>query len=449
MQIPVLLMFPQSVANTAMSPAADGAASGFPEGFTPDPDFSAMAIGDTVTSQSMVASAGGDIGAAAEQMVAVRGFIEGNIEDPPRTIGDYTVYADPEIDTFLTCIGDPPVGNSADVAAKLDVAGLTQRGMDGTNVAIAIVDTGINLAHLTNALGYTPNLDTANSWTPPRATLTAGNYPLGHGTMCAFDVLIAAPKATLIDVPVLSARLPGSGSVMSATLSAALLAYSAVLTSWNSGAGSGDLSQYAGLVLSNSWGIFHPSWDFPAGHPGRYIDNPKHPFMLQLEAMSRGGIDVFFAAGNCGADCPDGRCQNNTTQVIMGASASIDVMSIAGCDTNDSRVGYSSQGPSIPGIPPGTKPDITSYTHFLGSQAFGVGVADSGTSAACPVAAGCMAALRTRISPRSPATPYMVYDNFRLNTQLPAGLATGWNADYGFGIIRPVPVADLYGPWTI
>ncbi len=448
MQIPVLLMLPQSAANTATS-LIEGTAGGFPEGFTLDPDFSAIAIGDAVTSQSMVASAGGDTGAAAEQMVAVRGYIEGAIEDPPTTIGDYTVFVDPEIDTFLTCGNDPAVGTSSDVATKLDVAGLKQRGMDGTNVAIGIVDTGFNLAHLTSALGYTPNLDTANSWTPPRATATAGNYPVDHGTMCAFDALIAAPNATLIDIPVLAARLAGSGSVISSTLSAALLAYSAILASWNSGAGSSDLSQYTGLVLSNSWGVYTPAWDFPAGHPGRYIDNPKHPFMLQLEAMARGGIDLFFAAGNCGADCPSGKCQNRTTETIMGANASIDVMSIAGCDTTDTRVGYSSQGPSIAGIPPGTKPDITSYTHFLGSQAFGVGTPDTGTSAACPVAAGCMAALRTRISPRSPATPYMVYDNFRLNAQLPAGLATGWNADYGFGIIRPVPVADLYGPWTI
>lgn len=444
MQIPVLLVLPQSNANMAVSMAVDQG-GGFPEGFTPDPDFPMMIIGDTTTSdQSMVAMLGDGVGIAGEPLMAVRGWVEGSLEDPPTQIGGFTVFSDPEIDTFLTCIDTPPLGSWLDVGALVDVGALAIHGMDGSNVAIGIVDTGINLDHLTGVLGWTPNLDSTNSWTPPGAIATPGNWPVHHGTMCAFDALIAAPNATLVDIPVLSARLPGGGSRMSATLSAALLAYSGVLASWNSGVGSGDLSQYAGLILSNSWGIFHPSWDFPVGHPGRYCDNPNHPFMLQLEAMSRGGIDVFFAAGNCGADCPDGRCQNRTTDAVMGASASIDVMSIAGCDINDDRVGYSSQGPSIPGIPPGTKPDITSYTHFDGSQAFGVGTPDSGTSAACPVAAGCMAALRTKISPRGAATTYMMYDHLRLNAAVKVPLAPGWNADYGHGIIRPVAVADLF-----
>ncbi|MEO7690194.1 MAG: S8/S53 family peptidase, partial [Sphingomonas sp.] len=344
---------------------------------------------------------------------------------------------------FVTC-GAAPVGTSADVATLLNTQELWNRGLNGANVAIGIVDSGINLPHLTNVLGFTPSLDAANSWTPTGAGFAAGNYPVDHGTMCAFDVLIAAPGATLIDVPVLSNPSAAGGSVMAGFLSAAVLAYTTLYASWNSGIGSGDLSQYSALVLSNSWGIFHPSWDFPAGHPGRYCDNPNHPFNILLETMSRGGIDVLFAAGNCGADCPDTRCQNRSIEAIMGASASVDALSIAGCDINNERVGYSSQGPSIAGMYQ-MKPDFTSYTHFLGSQAFGANVPDSGTSAACPVAAGCMAALRTKISPRTPATPYMMYDHFRGQASTPTGLAAGWNADYGAGIINTVPIADLFG----
>jgi len=51
-------------------------------------------------------------------------------------------------------------------------------------------ETGINLAFLTSALGWTPTLDTANSWNAPGATTAAGSYPVDHGTMCAFDALI-------------------------------------------------------------------------------------------------------------------------------------------------------------------------------------------------------------------------------------------------------------------
>jgi hypothetical protein len=311
-------------------------------------------------------------------------------------------------------------------------------------VAVAVLDSGINLTHLSSVIGFTPNFDAANSWTPPGSAFTPGDFPVGHGTMCAYDVLIAAPSATLVDMPVLSAGTTISGSIMAGFLSSALLAFANMYASWNSGVGSGDLSQYDALVCTSSWGIFHPSWDFPAGHPGRYCDNPNHPFILLLETLSRGGMDILFAAGNCGADCPDGRCQNRTTETIMGASASVDVMSIAACDINGERVGYSSQGPSITNMY-GMKPDITAYSHFLGSEAFGAGTADSGTSAACPVTAGCMAALRSRISPRTPATPYMMYSHFREQATTPAGQSTGWNSDYGYGIINAVGIADQFG----
>jgi hypothetical protein len=255
--------------------------------------------------------------------------------------------------------------------------------------------------------------------------------------MCAFDVLIAAPVATLIDFPVLSANFPGGGSIMSGTLSAALAAYGFMLHSW----ASGPLHQYKALVASNSWGIFHPSWDFPPGHPGRYCDNPHHPFNVQLGTVTRAGIDMIFAAGNCGAPCADGRCQGRTVGAIMGASAMPEVLTIAGCDTHDQRVGYSSQGPSIAGMYQ-QKPDVTAYTHFLGSEAFGPGTPDSGTSAACPVTSGCVAALRTspHIPPRS-VLPAKLFDELRQTARQQVGAPHSWNGDYGFGIIDPIAAA--------
>jgi hypothetical protein len=163
--------------------------------------------------------------------------------------------------------------------------------------------------------------------------------------------------------------------------------------------------------------------------------------LIQVGTVSRAGIDVIFAAGNCGAPCADGRCQGQTTDAIMGASAMHDVLTIAGCDTHDHRVGYSSQGPSIPNMYQ-HKPDITSYTHFLGSEAFGVGTPDSGTSAACPVTSGCVAALRT--SPKIPATalpPAALFDILRKTARQQSGPPHSWNGDYGFGIINPMAAA--------
>ncbi len=437
MQIPVLVVLPWATAFESDL----GVDSALPEGLVRDPDFPMIPVagdGPQLTTALGPRDGGGG-------QVIVRGFVEGSPEDPPQMLGGNVLYADPAISTFLTCIGDPPVGTAEDVATQLEVQELWRLGHTGERVAIVILDTGLNTAHIAQVAGFEPNFDAANSWTPPGMSWVAGDAPVDHGTMCAFDALIAAPWATLVDYPILSANGPAGGSVMSGFLSTALLAFNSIYASWNSGLAFGDLSQYSGLVLSNSWGIFHPSWDFPAGHPGRFCDNPNHPFNLQLETMSRGAIDVLFAAGNCGADCPDGRCQGRTTEAIMGSSASVDAMSIAGCDVNRLRVGYSSQGPSITGMY-GMKPDVTSYTHFLGSKAFGDAVPDSGTSAACPVAAGCMAALRTRVSPRSPADPYMMYSHLRQQATPAAGTAAGWNGDYGYGILNPLAVAHLFPP---
>ena len=74
------------------------------------------------------------------------------------------------------------------------------------------------------------------------------------------------------------------------------------------------------------------------------------------------------------------------------------MLTVGGCDTNDQMVGYSSRGPSIAGMYQ-HKPDLVAYTHFLGSKVVGMHLPDTGVSAACPVAAGCVAALRTQFKP--------------------------------------------------
>ena len=99
------------------------------------------------------------------------------------------------------------------------------------------------------------------------------------------------------------------------------------------------------LVISNSWGMFDPGWDFPAGHPGNYSDNPRHPFNVLVASLESAGADILFAAGNCGRDCQDGRC-NFPRRPICGANSHGRVLSVAGIDTRRKRVGYSSQGPA-------------------------------------------------------------------------------------------------------
>lgn len=402
---------------------------GLPTSVDIDASFAAVPLGRTgFTARPELATA-----LKAPQFV-VRGVVAKSkvksvMEDP-------RVFADPRIAPFpTTCIGAPAVGGADDVRRLVDVDALAALGMTGEGVAVAIVDTGINMAHLTGKLpGAT--LDGTFKWAPPGMPVTPGKYAVDHGTMCAFDALLAAPKATLIDIPLLQSTTPG-GSSMEGFLSDAIQAYSVLMLK----KAAADWA-YRALVVNNSWGMYHLSWDFPAGHPGRYADNPNHPFNITVGTLARSGADILFAAGNCGKQCPDDRCQSVTTDTITGANAHPDVLTVAGVDTKRRRVGYSSQGPAIAGMKH-AKPDIASYTHFEGSGAF-PGEPDTGTSAACPVAAGCLAALRSKLGPDILA-PHDLSREVRADARHPNG-SQGWNRNLGYGILDAVGSARRLMP---
>ncbi|MEV0612616.1 S8 family serine peptidase [Nonomuraea sp. NPDC050404] len=337
------------------------------------------------------------------------------------------VFADPVIESTPTCGGDPPVGDWHDVERLLNVAGLLAEGLDGDGVAMAVLDTGINAAHTARQLGRGVTVDAGRSWNPAGALGRPGQFEVGHGTMCAFDSLIAAPQATLIDIPVLLSARPG-GSALDGLLSDAVAAFAHLRTVLDA-----QPAESRALVVSNSWGSFSPDWDFPVGHPGNYSDNAAHPFNLMVGALDRAGADVLFAAGNCGRECPDGRCAH-PNRPIVGANSHPRALSVGGVDVNGGRVGYSSQGP---GRLTARKPDVCAYTHFSGSGAFGAREPDSGTSAAAPVAAGLVAAVRTRW-PVSRLSPAQLRALLRRTAEDRSEV--GFDYDYGYGTVDPAGI---------
>ncbi|WP_043619548.1 S8 family serine peptidase [Nonomuraea candida] len=337
------------------------------------------------------------------------------------------VYADPYIQGHPTCGGDGPVGDWEEVRRLLHAYDLWSAGHDGEGVAVAIVDSGINADHIAARLGHDVTIDADRSWSPPGVNKTPGHYPVDHGSMCAFDALLAAPKATLLDIPILLSRQDGVDGLLSDAV-AAYAHLNNVLRAMP--------ADSRALVVSNSWGLFSPRMDFPPGHPGNYSDNPAHPFNVIVGSLEGAGADILFSAGNCGRDCPDRRC-GFRDRTIVGANSHPDVLSVGGVDTRGERVGYSSQGP---GRLSERKPDLCAYTHFAGSEA--VGAADTGTSAACPVAAGVVAAVRTQ---RSAAELSPAQLRTLLHRTADDRSTVGFDHDYGYGVIDPPAILAALG----
>jgi hypothetical protein len=235
--------------------------------------------------------------------------------------------------------------------------------------------------------------------------------------MVAFDAGLAAPDSLIYDYALLQS--PGGGQWV-AFLSDAIRAFAEIMV---------FILQHPGpIVVVNSWGLFDRSGDAPEGNPQNYSANPVHPFNQVSAALVGSGADVFFAAGNCGAACPDGRCGPDDTgpgNSIHGANSHADVLTVAAVTVERDLLGYSSEGP---GDLDANKPDFASFSHFHGS---GVWPVDGGTSAACPVAAGVAAALRSSPSIRD-------IPPGQLKTAMLAGGDGGgvWNAQTGRGVLN-------------
>lgn len=358
-----------------------------------------------------------------ENQAALNRLTKKMVKDP-NVVG---VFSDAKMSAIQVC-PENAVGNYKDVAKLLKTSELQENGMDGSNVMVVIVDTGFNMEYL-QSMGVEAKIDKDNSWSPlQEVVLGPGKYPKDHGTMCAFDASIAAPNCTLLDYALLRSQTPGS-SEMDGLLSDAVKAFSKLLDLLSSSG-----SNKPSMVVNCSWGMFHPSWDLPVGDPGNYSDNPNHPFNLIVESLDDAGADILFAAGNCGKKCPDNRCDGVTNKPIYGANSHDSVLCVAGVTIKKSLLGYSSQGP---GRLSKNKPDISAYTHFEGSGVYPDG--DGGTSAACPVATGVIAAIRSVHSP-SDMTPAQLRNIVRRNSD-DLG-KRGFDYKYGFGLINPMKIVD-------
>lgn len=270
----------------------------------------------------------------------------------------YKIWIDTKIDHFLCSCNASKKGSLDDVATCIGATQLWSKGYRGEGIIMGIVDGGVDKEQIPNVLnGSSPDWGTNIQWE-------------GHGNMTSTDARGIAPGIGIYDLRIADTAMP--------TISNAIAAYQWALWQY-------DLDGTP-HILSNSWGIYQENWD-----PG-YATNPNHPFTLKVEEVIDKGIKVVFSAGNCGQTCPSFKCGNDTGNAkdIWGANGHKEVMTVGAVKLNNNRLKYSSQGPAALSD---QKPDFCSYSSFKGYYWGITREPDGGTSAACPVVAGCVALL--------------------------------------------------------
>jgi subtilisin family serine protease len=188
-------------------------------------------------------------------------------------------------------------------------------------------------------------------------------------------------------------------------------------------------------LTSNSYGFvgIPPQAQFP----NHEVWDIGHPIHRKVREVIGSGAPAFFAAGNCGQNCPSGACHVSGIgpgKSIHASNSLAEVITIAAVNSIHQRIGYSSQGP---GMFEPQKPDLAAYSHMFGN--FGPGRPggdqetpfDNGTSAATPVAAGVAALL---LSYRRELTPAELRD--ALIEGATNGAGSAWGADFGRGVIN-------------
>lgn len=314
-------------------------------------------------------------------------------------------------------------GTRAD-AKRTVVAKALQPDFRGQRVNVVIIDQGLD-----------KNFIPAKNW---GGGLSLTGLPAGgatrtsHGMMIARSILDLAPDAVLYDVPLIPERITAD---FFSGLSSAHAAYAKLLLEI---ALRRPCERWSGpWILVNAWAVFDRSVEPSLGN---YTEN-KNPFghpLINVVKLAIGvfTFDVIFAAGNCGEFCGSSRCggvDRGPGRSIWGANALSEVITAGAVLANQMWAGYSSQGPgpNKNGLAH-DKPDLCAPSNFR--EASDAALSNTGTSAACAMTAGVVAALRS-----NPAWYQTNVLPQRMLSALTQGArktqGSGWNGRLGHGIL--------------
>lgn len=314
---------------------------------------------------------------------------------------------------------------------------------DGRGVNVVIIDQGLN-KHAMDALTnhYHGGWRVRTNVPPaPAEYREPGTAPAnGHGMMMARAIHAIAPGARFFDLPMIPERIGDVSAFVS-------LAREALRTVYNDIHSPDGPPQPGHWVFVNAWSVLNTAFETM---PGDYTQNPGNPMSQWVQNFIARGHDMIFAASNCGQFCPHARCgrlDRGPGRSILGANALPQVITVGGVRTDATWIGYSSQGPGAMrgAYPKGTalqilakrKPNISAPTHFKDNS--DGRFAYTGTSAACGVVAGAVAALRSATG----ITPEQLRDVLQVSARRPGpppgfGWSTGggnWDERLGYGVL--------------
>jgi hypothetical protein len=330
-------------------------------------------------------------------------------------------------------------GDRTDARRTVDADALTDRALIGQNVNVVIIDQGLDQTSIP-----TWNWGGGLNWDgpPPDTVLVGTAKRISHGMMIARSILDLAPGAVLYDVPLIPERI----GLIPPFLSSADAAYKAILKRIKE---LRSTPPWTGpWVLVNAWAIFNRATETPLGNYTENKQSGGHPLIKKIRnSVRKDRFDVVFAAGNCGEFCPSRRCgglDRGPGHSIWGANALKRVITAGAVRTDDTWAGYSSQGPGPDKNWLGKfKPDLCAPSDF--HETNDAAVRNSGTSAACAVTAGVVAALRSNpewyqslVTPRK--LRRALIDSAR-KTQ-----GSGWNGRLGHGVLDAGAAITLLPP---
>lgn len=294
----------------------------------------------------------------------------------------------------------------------------------GKGVNVVVVDQGLDQNLLGGSYGGGWQVGTT---LPGTTKAPPGTAHRTHGMMIAANILKIAPDVKLFDLPMVPERITDIPDFFLSTADAAFAAMRASIKQYKLG------TQFPGpWVIVNAWAVFDRASEFP---PGDYTNNPNHPFNVLVGQLVDDGNDVVFCAGNCGQFCPDIRCggkDRGPGNSVFGANCHPKVLSVGAVRTDTIWLGYSSQGPGQP-LLGHDKPDLCAPSQFCETgDAF---TTNGGTSAACALAAGVVAALRSVPVWQSSAVPPQDLKAILNGTATKTDGPT-WNGRVGNGILN-------------